>query len=123
MAYINDHILDNGLAAMTSGGNRLDICNAEPATYTAATATNTLGNKTSLSVGAPTARTPTGRKVVVAALTGGSVTGTGSASHYAVVDTVNSRLLAASSLSAAQAVTSGNTFSVGAFDIGIPGAV
>jgi hypothetical protein len=48
------------------------------------------------------------------------VTGTGTASHYAIVDTVNSRLLAAGALSAPQAVTDGNVFTLTAFDIGIP---
>jgi hypothetical protein len=122
MPFINDRVFDNGLTVLDTEANRLDICSTEPATYTAATSTNTLGNKTSLSVGAPTDRTPSGRKVVVAAITDGTVTGTGTATHWAITDTANSRLLATGSLSASQAVTSGNTFTLGAFDIGIPDA-
>lgn len=121
MAYLNDRVLDNGLTVLDTEANRLDITSAEAATYTEATSTYTLGNKTSLSVGSPASRSPSGRKVTVAAITDGSVTGTGTASHWAIVDTGNTRLLAASSLSASQGVTSGNTFTLAAFDIGIPG--
>lgn len=121
MAFIADYVLDAALAKLAEA-NRLDICSQEPTTYAEATTTYTLGNKTSLSVGAPTDRTPTGRKAVVAAITDGTVTGTGTATHYALSDTGNSRLLATGALSASQAVTSGNTFTTGAFDVGIPDA-
>jgi hypothetical protein len=123
MAFINDRVFDNGLTVLDTEANRLDICSSEPTTYAQATSTLTLGNKTSLSVGAPEDRSPNGRKVVVAAITSnGNVTATGTASHWAVSDTVNSRLLATGVLSASQAVTNGNTFTLGAFDIGIPDA-
>ncbi len=121
MSYLNDRVLDNGLAVLDTEATRLDICSQEPSTYAGATSTYTLGNKTSLSIGAPAARSPSGRKVTVAQITDGSVTGTGTASHWAITDTANSRLLAAGALSASQAVTSGNTFTLAAFDIGIPG--
>lgn len=120
MAFLNDRVFDNGLTVLDTEANRLDICSTEPTTYTQATSTYTLGNKTSLSIGAPADRSPSGRKVTVASFTDGSVTGTGAAAYWAIVDTGNSRLLAAGSLSASQAVTSGNTFSLAAFDIGIP---
>lgn len=122
MALIADYVLDAALSKLDTEANRLDICSTEPATYTAATSTNTLGNKTSLSVGAPGDRTPNGRKVTVAAITDGTVTGTGTATHWAITDTGNSRLLATGPLASSQAVTSGNTFTLGAFDIGIPDA-
>lgn len=122
MAFINDRVFDNGLTVLDTEANRLDICSQEPTTYTEATSTYTLGNKTSLSVGAPADRSPSGRKVTVAAITDGTVSGTGTASHWAIVDTSNSRLLATGSLSSSQSVTSGNTFTLGAFDIGIPDA-
>ena len=122
MAFIADRVLDFGLNILSTEANRLDICSSEPTTYAAATSTASLGNKTSLSVGAPAARTPDGRRVTVAQITDGTVSGTGTATHYAIVDTVNSRLLATGSLAFSQAVTSGNTFTLAAFDIGIPGA-
>lgn len=120
MAYLNDYIMDNGLTKLDTEGDRLDICSQEPATYAEATSTYTLGNKTSLSIGAPADRTPSGRKVTIAAITDGSVTGTNTATHWAIVDVSESRLLATGALSAPQAVTSGNTFTLAAFDIGIP---
>ncbi len=121
MAYLNDRVLDLGLNVLTTEANRLDICSAEPTTYAQATSTYSLGNKTSPSISSPTARTPSGRKVTVAAITDGTVTGTAEGLYYAIVDTVNSRLLAANALAAGQVVTSGNTFTLTAFDIGIPG--
>lgn len=122
MAYISDFILDAALSVLDTDANRIDICSQEPATFTEATATYTLGNKTGITVGAPADRAPNGRKVTVSAVSGGSVTGTGTASHWAITDTVNSRLHAANSLSASQVVTSGNTFTLTAIDIGIPDA-
>lgn len=122
MVFLADEVLDNGLAVLDTGANRLDICSQEPATYTEATSTYTLGNKTSLSVGAPADRSPNGRKVTVAAITDGSVTATATATHYAISRTSDSTRLATNSLSASQAVTNGNTFSLAAFDIGKPDA-
>jgi len=123
MAYMNDYVFDAALAKFDTEGDRLDITSAEATSYAQATSTFTLGNKTAISIGAPADRTPNGRKVTVAAITGGSVTATGTATHWAIVDTGNSRLLATGALSASQAVTSGNTFSLAAFDLGIPDAV
>lgn len=122
MAFINDRVFDQGLTILDTEANRLDICSLEPTTYTQATSTNTLGNKTSISIAAPSDRTPTGRKVTVSAITDGVVSGTGTATHWAITDTVNSRLLATGALAASQAVTSGNVFTLAAFDIGIPDA-
>lgn len=124
MAFLSDYALDAALAKLDTEANRLDICSQEPTTYGQATTAGTysLGNKTGLSIGAPADRTPNGRKVTVAGFSDGSVTNTGTATHWAITDTVNSRLLATGALSASQAVTSGNTFSLAAFDIGIPDA-
>lgn len=121
MAFLTDNALDSGLSYLNTNGDRVDICSQEPTTYTEATSTYTLGNKTSASVGAPTNGDTSGRKVVVAAITDGSVTATGTASHWALVKTTaTTELLAAESLSSSQAVTSGNDFTLGAIDITIP---
>lgn len=120
MATIADRVFDNGLTTLDTEANRIDICSSEPTTYAAATSTLTLGNSTSLSIGAPQDRSGGGREVVVAAITDGSVTGTGTATHYAIVDTSNSRLLATGSLTASQSVTSGNSFTLSSVTIGIP---
>lgn len=120
MATISDYVLDAALSKLDTEANRVDICSQEPTTYAAATSTYTLGNATSISIGAPTNGDTSGRKVTLAAISGASVTGTGTATHFAITDTLNSRLLATGSLSASQSVTSGNTFSLTAVDIEIP---
>lgn len=122
MAYVNDRVLDSGLTILDTEATRLDLCSQEPATYAEATSTYTLANKTSLSVGAPADRSPNGRKVTVAAITDGTVTGSGTPSHWAITDTANSRLLATGPISTTQALVSGNTFTLAAFDIYIPDA-
>jgi hypothetical protein len=113
-------VYDNGLTTLDTEANRIDICSTEPTTYTEATSTYTLGNSTSLSIGAPADRSGGGREVTVAAISDGSVTGTGTAAYYAIVDTSNSRLLATGSLSASQSVTTGNTFTLSSVSIGMP---
>lgn len=122
MALIADYIFDLALAGLAGDVDRLDICSQEPTTYAEATSTYTLGNKASPSVGSPADRTPSGRKVIVSAITDGTVTDTDTATHWALSDTGNSRLLATGELSSSQVVTSGNTFTLGAFDVGIADA-
>ncbi len=120
MAILADRVYDNGLTVLDTEANRLDICSALPTTYTEAITTYSLGNKTALSIGAPADRTGGGREVTVAAITDGAVTATGTAGYWAIVDTTNSRFLASGALSASQAVTNGNVFTLGSFKIGIP---
>jgi len=118
MPYLNDRVYDSGLSVLDTEATHIHITSSEAATW-ANIATYTLGNA-AVSIGSPAARTPNGRKVTVAAVSGASVSGTGTAAYYAIVDTTNTRLLAAAPLSSSQAVTSGNTWSTAAFDIGIP---
>jgi hypothetical protein len=121
MATLADRVYDFGLDVLDNEANRVDICSSEPTTYTAATSTASLGNTTSITISAPTDGDTSGRKVTLSAISGASVTGTGTASHFAITDTTNSRLLATGALSGGgQSVTSGNTFSLTAVDIEIP---
>ena len=120
MATLNDRVFDNGLTVLDTEANKIVITSQEATTYAEANATYALGDSTSLSIGAPQDRAAGGREVVVAAITDGSITATGTATHYAIIDTVNSRLLATGSLSASQAVTSGNTFTLSSTTVGIP---
>lgn len=123
MPYMNDLLYDLILQAHEDNATRMDICSTEPATYTEATSTYTLGNKTSITYTGPADRTPNGRKTQVDAISGGSVTGTNTATHWAVSKpTATTALYSTTTLSSSQAVTSGNTFSLTAFDIGIPDA-
>lgn len=121
MPFLNDRVYDNGLTVLDTEATTLHICSSEPTTFGTL---NSLGNKSLAAgdIGAPSARSGGGRRVTVAALTGGTVTATGTATSYAIVDTTNSRLLATGTLTSSQAVTNGNSFSLASFDIGIPGA-
>ena len=120
MATLNDRVFDNGLSVLDTEANKILLTSQEATTYAEANATYALGNSTSLSIAAPSDKSGGGREVVVAAISDGSITDTGSATHYAIVDTSNSRLLATSSLSSSQSVTSGNSFTLASFTIGIP---
>jgi hypothetical protein len=122
MPFLNDAVLDAGLAALLDA-TVLHICTDEPANY-AGLAAVTLGNKTSPTITAASDGSPNGRQRTVAAFTGGTVTGTGTADCWALVDVPGTRILASGTLtSGGQVVTSGNTFSLtSAIAIRIPDA-
>jgi len=123
MATLNNRVFDQGLSVLDLEADQIHVTSQEATSYAEAITTYTLGNSSSLSIGAPQDRTGGGREVVVAAISDGAITGTGTATHYAIVDTANSRLLATSTLTASQAVTDGNTFTLSAVAIGIPDPV
>jgi len=120
MPTLNNRVFDNGLTVLDTEANKITITSQEAATYAEGNATYALGSSTGLSIAAPSDRSGGGREVVVAEVTDGSVAVSGTATHYAILDTVNSRLLATGSLTASQAVSAGNTFTLGSFTIGIP---
>lgn len=123
MAFLHDDVLDDGLNVLTNATSTvLHICHTMP-TDRATAISNSVGNKTGPTISVPGDRTGGGRKVTVSAITDGSITATSTdtdddAEFYAIID--GSRLLAASTLASGQMVTSGNTFTLAAFDIGIP---
>lgn len=120
VAFLNDLVLDAAIQELISNVNSLHICSQQPTTYTEATSTYTLGNKASPSLGAVQDGATSGRRTVVSAITDGSVSGTGTATHFALVDTVGSTLYATQALSSSQAVTSGNTFTLTSFSVTVP---
>lgn len=122
MPMIADYIFDLALAELDTGATHLYICSQEPVTYAGAATTYKLGTKATPSVGAPADRTPSGRRVTVAAFSDGTVDASGTATHWALCKTTGSTLMATGALASSQAVVSGNTFSLAAFDIGIPDA-
>ncbi len=121
MAYLSDNALDALLEYISTNATHLYICSQEPATLTEATTTYALGSKAGPTFGAIQDRAGGGRELPVDAITGGSVTDTGTATHYALVS--GTELLAANDISNPQVVTSGNQFNLAAFTIGIPDAV
>tara|TARA_B110000902_G_scaffold70240_1_gene83206 strand:- start:530 stop:904 length:375 start_codon:yes stop_codon:yes gene_type:complete len=123
VAFLDNSVFDSGLTTLDNDANKIVITSQQAATFAEANVTYLLGNSTSLSIGAPADRAGGGREVTVAAITDGAVGTTGTASHYAILDTTGSVLLAANSLTNGQSVTSGNTFTLGSFTIGIPDPV
>jgi hypothetical protein len=119
---LDDRVFDFGVNELTTNVTAIVICSALPTNFTEANSTYKLGSKTSYTVGAPANRSGGGREVTCPAVTGGTVSTTGTATHSALIDTVNSRLLQAKALASSQAVTSGNTWSCAAFKVGSPSA-
>ena len=119
MPTIQDVVYDNGLSYADTNGTRLDICSAEPTTYGLATTagTNSLGSAT-VNTGAPEAGAVDGRRVIIPSIGAGSVSTTGTATHWALTDGA-SVLIATGALTASQAVTAGNTFTLDAISITI----
>lgn len=120
---VGSDVLDNGLNALDTLADEIHILSAAPSNY-AGVGTNTLGKKTfsaGAAVGSPAAGTsPIGRKVTTTDITTGAVTGSGTATHWAIVATTGSKLLAQGSLAAPVVVTSGDTFLLPPFVIQLP---
>jgi hypothetical protein len=120
--FLSDNVLDFGVDYIYDNAETLHVCSAMPSSY-ANVAAVTLGNKPTPTVGAPTNGASNGRRVVVSAITDGEVTGTDIATHWCLVkDSATAELLAAQTLSAPQAVTDGNVFTLDAISITIPDA-
>lgn len=122
MAFMNDEFYDDLLANLDDT-THLYLCSQEPNSFAEASSTFALGSKASPSIGAVTNNSPNGRKRTVAAITDGAITSTGTATHWALVDSSNSKLLVSNSLSTSKAVANGNVFTLTAIDIKVPDAV
>jgi len=125
MAFLSTTVMDDGLNAglqdiAAAGDADLYICTTEPTTVNDATTTYVLGIKAGISIAEPSDDGANGREVVVAQINDGSVTGNGDAAYWAIIDNTSPTLLATGSLSSSQTVTSGNTFTLTSFSIGIP---
>lgn len=117
MATLADRVMDNGLSVLDTEANVLHLTSQEASTYAEATSTYSLGSATGISISSPSDRAGGGRKVTLAAITNGVFNANGTATHYAIVDTVNSRLLATDTLTASQIVYAGNNFALTTMDI------
>lgn len=125
--FVLDAALDAYLAYIADLGDKLIICSTAPTTFTEANVTYNLGAVTLTEGGGNGDYTigngdTNGRKLTVAQQTGISVTASATATHIAIVDSVGSVLLVVTSLSSSQAVTSGNTATVNAFDLEVADA-
>lgn len=120
MPYMNDAAFDAGLNEIRTNVTTLYICSAEP-TSRAEVTTYALGNKSSPTIATPSDKAGGGRECVVSAITDGSVTADGTATHWALVD--GTTLWATNALSSSQAVTTGNPFTLTAFSFSFDDAV
>lgn len=118
MAFLYDLALDDGLNQIKTDGLRLDIGTQDISTYSEI-ATYTLGNTTSVTITGPADGDASGRKVTIPAVSTGSVTGSSDASHVYLSDGTDTLVLSYP-LSGTQAVSSGNTWTLTAFDIEYP---
>jgi hypothetical protein len=115
--FANDAMMDAALDYVDQS-DETNVCSAQPTTFTEATATFSL---------ADVAMTPdtdftkangdtSGRKVTVAAKSGVSVDATGTATHIALTRSADSSLRYVTTCTS-QALTSGNTVNIPAWDI------
>ena len=111
MAFISDEVRDQGLDWADTTGTRLDITSVDPTGVYATVTGNTLGFKVIGVTITEDADAGGGRQVTVPAITDGAVTGTGTATHWAIHNATDT-VVASGLLTASQAVTVDNTFSL-----------
>lgn len=117
--FLDSNVDDNGLNWAKNTTQVLYITSSLCSTYAQVTSL-AVGNSVGPSITGPAAGSPSGRAITVASTSAGSVTSTATASSWALVNTSGPFFVASYDLSAAQSVTSGNTFTLTAFTITIP---
>lgn len=123
MPYFSNSIIDAALLyikdAADAGSVDLHICSADPATHTEATALYSLGYKEDIVISGPVDGDTGGRTITIAPITEGTVTATGAASHFALVNSVTSELLFSHVIGLSQVVTEGNEFTTNALPVNL----
>lgn len=118
---VHNDVLDAALNVIKNDGDAMYLCNAEPTTYTEATATFALAGITGLTSGdytGPADGDTNGRKLTVDAQNGDTVDTSGTVTHVAIVDVSLTKLLYVTEVTS-QVLTAGNTVNYGAWDIEI----
>jgi len=122
---LGDYTLDAGLDAARTLADKIYVCSSTPTSFNEATLAPgsggyALGSKNfgvGAVFGAIAAGSPAGRKITSNAVTNGSIATNGTVLCWAVVDSVNSRLLAKGPLSGGTAVTVGQGFTLDAITL------
>lgn len=117
-ASAHDNVIDAALNYIKNNSTKLTVCNAEPTTYTEATATYKLASVSSITsadFGSPTNGDVSGRKIQVNAQTSVSIDSTGDATWVALVKSSGSQLTYATD-TATTGLTSGGKVNIGAWD-------
>ena len=125
---LSDYVFDNGLTALDTEADRIDICAGNPSSYGEAVTVpsdsppgKSLGYKTFTQgevTGSP-ANAPNGRQVTVVAVNDGIETTAGTGTYLAISDTTALRLLATVPITS-QAMAGFGAWTTPAFDIIIP---
>lgn len=121
--YVNDDLLDLPLEDIQTNGNKITVCSAQPTTYAEANATYALADVVvdssdySIADGASS-----GRALTVAAQNAVPVDSSGTATHVAIIDTVNSVLKYVTTVTS-QALTAGNSVNIPSFKLTFPDVV
>lgn len=112
---LHNNVLDAALEYIKDNGDKLCVCNAEPTTYLEATDSFML-METALAAGDYTIEDGSvdGRRLTVASQNDVAVSTTGTASHFAIVDTVNEHVLLVTPCQS-MSVTSGETENLNSF--------
>jgi len=106
MAFMVDAAFDAALDYLRTNGTRIDFCTTEPATYAAATSTNTVANETGITLTANAAGSPNGRRCTIPATVSATVTADGTATHWALTNGT-ALLVATGALTSGEAVLVG----------------
>jgi hypothetical protein len=116
---VHDDVLDAALDVIRTGCDKMTALSGAPAGYADASAVLVLA-EAAMGTGDFTISDGdvSGRKVAVGEKDGVSVSGTGTATHVALLDTAGSRVLYVTTATA-QALTSGNTMTFESWDIEI----
>jgi hypothetical protein len=112
---LDDSVIDGSLNIVKNGATQLCLCSAQPTTYAEATATYMLVLKTGLTSGSftgPVNGDVSGRKLTVNAITGTSVTNSGTAIYVALCSGTTLLLV---DTCTSQGLTAGNTVNTPAF--------
>lgn len=116
---VHDDVLDGALNILKNNATRMTVCNAQPTTYTEGNATFALADVTIDSTDFTNANGDTnGRKTTIAAQSTVAIDTSGTATHVALLDVSNSKLLYVTTCTS-QALTSGGTVDFPAWDIEI----
>lgn len=123
VAALESRVLDLGLNVLDTETVYISVCSSEPTSIAIAATSGLLGFKSFVAgsaFGAPSDSPPLpARQVASVAISDGTITTNGTASWWAAY--AAGTLHAHGTLSGAQVVTAGNTFTLASFTVKIPG--
>ena len=115
--WVHDDVLDQALSYIQNNCSKMTVCSQQPTTYDEATSTYALADVAMSDTDFTVADgDSSGRKVTVGQKSDVTVDSSGDATHVALVDDTNSKLLYVTTCTT-QTLTSGNTVTFPAWDI------